>query len=67
MLQLLLIKNLENKPYICLVLLANLADILTPVDTRAIILVILTSFYPRDMESHWARLMIIELFVLGYI
>ena len=67
MLQLLLIKNLENKPYICLVLLANLADILTPVDTRAIILVILTSFYPRDMESHWARWMIIELFVLGYI
>ena len=26
--------NLENKPYFCFVLLANLADILIPVDSR---------------------------------
>ena len=30
-------ENLENKPYFCLGVLANLADLLIPVDTRLII------------------------------
>ena len=42
-------ENLSNKPYFCLGLLANLADILIPVDSRSIILVIFDPFYPsRD-------------------
>ena len=38
-------KNLTNKPYICLSLLANLADIMRLVDARTIILDIFDPFY----------------------
>ena len=39
-------ENLQNKPYFCLVLLANLADLLIPVDARSIILGIFDPFSP---------------------
>ena len=38
-------ENLENKPYLCLVLLAKLADLLVPVDARSILLGIFDPFY----------------------
>ena len=38
--------NLENIPYICLVLLANLADLLRPVDAGSIILDIFDPLSP---------------------
>ena len=39
-------ENLTNKPYFCLSLLANLADILIPVDVRLIILDIFDTLFP---------------------
>ena len=53
--------NLENKPYFCFVLLANLADILIPVDSRQITSGILITFIPYlslQMSSHLDRWMI---------
>ena len=38
--------HLANKPYFCLSLLANLADILRPVDVRLIILDIFDTLFP---------------------
>ena len=55
-------KNLTNKPYFCLSLLANLADILRPVDVRLIILDIFdTLFPPQDgiqlgaLDGFWEK------------
>ena len=39
-------ENLSNKPYFCLGLLANLEDLLRPVDARSIILGIFDPFSP---------------------
>ena len=39
-------ENLENIPYICLVLLANLVDLLIPVDAGSIILGIFDPLSP---------------------
>ena len=39
---------LENKPYFCLGLLSNLADILRPVHSGSIVLVIFDSFSPSQ-------------------
>ena len=58
------IENLANKPYFCLDLLANFEDLLRPVDSRSIILGIFDTFLPCNMESHWARWMIVEQFFL---
>ena len=53
-------ENLANKLYFCLILLANLEDLLTPVDYRSIILRILIPFLFHDMVSHWASWIIFE-------
>ena len=41
-------ENLENKPYFCLNLLANLVDLLRLVDARPIILGIFIPFIPSQ-------------------
>ena len=56
-------ENLENKPYFCLGLLANLADLLRPVNTISIVLVIFLPFLPylhREIASCWACWTIVE-------
>ena len=60
MLQLLLMRISWNKPYFFLCLLANLAYILRPVDTRLVILGIFTIVIPHEMAPHWSRWMIFE-------
>ena len=48
--------NLGNKPYFCLDLLANLEDLLRPVDARSIILGILNLvLYSEDTVSPFVR------------
>ena len=52
--------SLANKSYLCVGLLANLADILRPVDVISIILGIFDHILPSEMVSHWACWMIVE-------
>ena len=55
-------ENLSNKPYFCLGLLANLADLLRQVDARSIILGIFDPFYPSwggiplvTLDDYWVK------------
>ena len=41
-------ENLSNKPFFCLGLLANLVDLLGPVDAILIVLGVFILFLPRD-------------------
>ena len=51
--------NLANKPYFCLGLLSNLADLLGLVDARSITVGNFIPIIPRNTASFWARWMIV--------
>ena len=53
-------ENLVNKPYFCLGLLSNIADLLRPVDSGLTILGIFYPFIPGDIASHWERWVVVE-------
>ena len=52
--------NLENKPYFGLVLLANLADLLIPVDARSIVSGIFYPFTPLSPSRYGIPLGVLD-------
>ena len=53
-------ENLLNEPYFCLVLLANLVDILRPVDVRLIILCLFIPYTPLSSSKYGTPLGVLD-------